>query len=109
MNIEKPTTKTQPARPKSKQSAGYYRVIVRPDTQFTSFRIQDVGQPGGLMRVAGRRSNGSWATQSWLVSKTMAHPDNGILIPDHDDARDLFGQLPHTPKLQSGNIYSAAI
>ncbi|HRH24669.1 MAG TPA: hypothetical protein PK109_03735 [Candidatus Paceibacterota bacterium] len=50
----------------------FYHIEIRPKGQFTSFRTQDVGKKGGLERVAGRRSSGSWATATWLVSKDHA-------------------------------------
>lgn len=48
---------------------------MRPKGDFTSFRVQDVGEKGGLERLAGRRSSGSWDTVSWLISKEDAHVD----------------------------------
>ncbi len=53
----------------------FYRIEVRPKGDFTSFRVQDVGAKGGLERLAGRRSSGSWDTVSWLISKEDAHVD----------------------------------
>lgn len=53
----------------------FYRIQVRPKGDFTSFRVQDVGEKGGLERLAGRRPSGSWDTVSWLVSKEDAHVD----------------------------------
>lgn len=50
----------------------FYRIEVRPKGDFTSFRVQDVGGKGGLERLAGRRSSGSWDTVSWLIEKTDA-------------------------------------
>ncbi|KKW35696.1 hypothetical protein A2852_00360 [Candidatus Adlerbacteria bacterium RIFCSPHIGHO2_01_FULL_54_23] len=40
----------------------FYRIEVRPKGDFFSFRNQDVGKKGGLERLAGRRSSGSWDT-----------------------------------------------
>ena len=62
-------------KPGSTGKGGFYRIEVRPKSKFTSFRVQDVGQKGGLERVAGRRSSGSWGTASWLISKEDAHVD----------------------------------
>src|SRR3989344_6584940 len=58
----------------------FYRIEVRPKSEFTSFRVQDVGEKGGLERLAGRRSSGSWDTATWLVEKKDAHVKNGHLI-----------------------------
>ena len=50
----------------------YYHVEVRPKSQFTTFRTQDVGKKGGIQRVAGKRSSGSWDDQKWLIGKNEA-------------------------------------
>jgi len=44
-------------------------------------RVQNVGPPGGVERVAGRRASGSWITAKWLVEKTQAHVEDGRLVP----------------------------
>jgi len=51
----------------------FYRIVIRPKREFKTFRIQDVGAKGHLERLAGRRSSGSWDTESWLVSKKDAY------------------------------------
>ncbi|MFZ2555822.1 MAG: hypothetical protein WAZ27_00625 [Minisyncoccia bacterium] len=76
----------------------FYRIVVRPKSDFTSFRVQDVGEKGGLERLAGRRSSGSWATVSWLVSKEDAHVKQGHLIITEPKARSVLESL-------SGHIY----
>lgn len=68
----------------------YYRVVVRPKEQFSTFRYHDVGEPGGILRLAGRRSSGSWADQAWLISKEMAHIEGNTLVADHADARKVL-------------------
>jgi len=37
----------------------YYRVTVHPKEDFVTFRTQDIGGPGHIERVAGKRSSGS--------------------------------------------------
>lgn len=59
-------------KPGSTGKGKFYRIMVRPKSEFTSFRVQDVGAKGGLERLAGRRSSGSWDTVSWLVEKKDA-------------------------------------
>jgi len=51
----------------------YYRIVVRPKGDFTTFRYQDVGDKGHIQRLAGKRSSGSWDTQAWLISKGDAY------------------------------------
>jgi hypothetical protein len=85
----------------------YFRIIVRPKREFVTFRSQDVGDRGGLERLAGRRQSGSWATHAWLVSKKDAHIDGTTLVPDSDDARNLFESLRGPIEHRRGNIFSA--
>lgn len=95
------------AKPGSKGSGEYYRIVVRPKEDFVSFRVQDVGDPGGLERVAGHRSSGSWATQAWLVSKEKAHKEGATLIPDDEDAKQLLDSLGSKPVHITGDIFKA--
>lgn len=60
----------------------FYRIEVRPKSEFITFRNQDVGKRGDLERLAGKRSSGSWDTISWLVEKDVAHVSNGRLVID---------------------------
>jgi len=85
----------------------YYRIVVRPKDEFTSFRNQDVGKPGGLERLAGRRSSGSWATHAWLISKKAAHMDGRELVADSDDAKELLAELNSKPVHEKGDIFTA--
>lgn len=72
------------AKPSTGPAARYYRIEVRPARSFSSFRTQDVGDKGGLERVAGHRPSGSWGTQAWLVSRDHAHVNdkNELVIDD---------------------------
>src|SRR5438128_1256435 len=60
----------------------YFHVGVRPKENFVMFRTQDVGDPGHVQRVAGKRQSGSWDTVKWLISKEDAHVEAGKLVPD---------------------------
>jgi hypothetical protein len=80
---------------------------VRPKRQFTTFRTHDVGQKGGLQRVAGKRSSGSWDDQAWLVSKQHAHVEDGALIPDTTGVRDVLETLGSKPVHVSGDRFRA--
>lgn len=83
----------------------FYRIILRPKEQFSSFRIQDVGVPGGLERVAGRRPSGSWDTQAWLVSKDDAHVEGGQLIIDDTKAQSVLHQIEGPLEHVSGDVW----
>jgi hypothetical protein len=98
-------------RGRKKPGAGgegtFYRITVRPKEDFVTFRTQDVGDPGHIERVAGKRPSGSWATQAWLVSKQDAHVEGGKLIPDTADARDLLARLGSEPVRVTGDVFEA--
>jgi hypothetical protein len=85
----------------------YFHIEVRPEGQFTSFRTQDVGQRGGIQRVAGRRGSGSWDDQKWLISKEYAHIEKDRLIPDTEDARKVLEKLSSEPKHIAGDRFRA--
>lgn len=85
----------------------YYHVEVRPKDEFTTFRTQDVGERGHLQRVAGKRSSGSWSTAKWLISKNDAHVEDGKLVPDTKDAKDVLKKLGSKPVHLSGDRFKA--
>src|SRR5215217_6236173 len=60
-------------KPGTTGRGNYYHVEVRPKSEFTTFRTQNVGEHSHLQRVAGKRSSGSWATTTWLIDKEDAH------------------------------------
>jgi hypothetical protein len=95
------------AKPGTLGSGEYFRIVVRPKEQFVTFRYQDVGNPGGLQRLSGQRSSGSWRTQAWLVGKDMAHIEGNTLVADVKDAKDLLAQLSSEPKHEKGDVFTA--
>ncbi len=95
------------ALPGTQGGGEYYRIVVRPKSDFVMFRYHDIGEKGHLQRLAGKRSSGSWATQSWLVGKTDAHVVGGVLVADTKDARDLLMRLGSEPKHEKGDVFSA--
>jgi hypothetical protein len=97
----------QRANPGSTGEGEYYRIVVRPKEQFTTFRTQDVGDKGHILRLAGKRSSGSWDTQVWLVSKDDAHLEGDTLVADTADAKKLLKTLGSTPKHYKGDIFKA--
>lgn len=94
-------------KPGETGQGNYFRIIVRPKEQFMIFRNQDVGKPGGLQRVAGRRKSGSWNTQAWLISKEDAHISGSELIADSKDAENLLKTLGSKPLHKKGDIFTA--
>ena len=95
------------AKPGTKGEGDYFRIVVRPKEEFTTFRYQDVGEKGHIQRLAGKRSSGSWDTQAWLISKDDAHLDGTTLVADTDDARKLIDTLGTKPKHVKGDIFEA--
>lgn len=95
------------AKPGSKGTGNYYRIIVRPKVQFITFRHQDVGERGHLLRLAGKRTSGSWDTHAWLISKKDAELKNDKLVPKSQDAKELLENLGSTPVHENGDIFKA--
>lgn len=93
-------------KPGSGGRGNYYHIEVRDD-DFETFRTQDVGDPGHIQRVAGKRESGSWATVKWLVSKEDAHVEDGKLVPDTKDAKDLIKKLGSKPVHVMGDRFEA--
>jgi hypothetical protein len=95
------------AKPGTKGEGDYFRIVVRPKDEFTTFRYQDVGEKGHIQRLAGKRSSGSWDTHAWLISKDDAHLDGATLVADTDDARKLVEALGTKPKHVKGDVFEA--
>ncbi len=85
--------------PGSTGKGKFYRIEIRPKGQFTTFRLQDVGTKGGLERLTGKRTSGSWDTASWLISKDKAEVVKGHLkITDKKDQsvlKQIKGPIVH--------------
>lgn len=94
-------------KPGTTGEGNYYHVEVRPKDEFTTFRTQDVGDEGHLQRVAGKRSSGSWATVKWLIGKEDAHVEDGKLVGDTRDAKDLLKKLGSEPVRKNGDRFEA--
>ena len=95
------------AKPGTKGEGEYFRIVVRPKGEFTTFRYHDVGEKGHILRLAGKRSSGSWDTQVWLISKEDAHLEGDTLVADTDDARKVIEALATKPRHVKGDIFEA--
>lgn len=105
-------SRSQPAgrsrrRPGTGGGGAYYRIEVRPRSEFVTFRTQDVGRSGHTQRLAGKRSSGSWDTKSWLVRKSDAHVERGRLVIDDADAKKALRQIRGPIEHVRGNIFRA--
>lgn len=94
-------------KPGATGEGDFYHVQVRPRSEFTTFRTQDVGERGGIERVSGKRSSGSWATQKWLIGKEHAHIEDDRLIPDTAQAREVLESLGAEPKRIGADRFEA--
>lgn len=94
-------------KPGSGGQGNYYHVEVRQGDDFETFRTQDVGGPGHLQRVSGKRATGSWATVKWLIGKEDAHVEEGKLVGDTKDAKDLLRKLRTKPVQIRGDRFEA--
>ena len=95
------------AKPGSRSTGRYFHIAVRPAREFVRFRMQDVGKRGGVQRLAGQRTNGSWDTQKWLIEKTDAHIENDQLVADTAEARKVRASLSATPVHVAGDRFKA--
>lgn len=94
-------------KPGATGKGDYFHIEVRDKGKFTTFRTHDVGEPGGIQRVAGKRSNGSWDDQKWLIGKEQAHVEKSKLIPDTEEARAVLEALGSEPVHVGGDRFKA--
>jgi hypothetical protein len=92
------------AKPGATGRGDYYRVVVRPKEDFVIFRYHDVGRPGHLQRLGGKRASGSWADQAWLISKDDAHVEGGRLVGDTAAARKLLRTIGPAERMK-GDVF----
>ena len=80
---------------------------MRSKDEFVTFRYQDLGEKVHILRLAGKRSSGSWDTQAWLISKDDAHIESDTIISDTDDAKSLIETLGSKPTHIEGDVFKA--
>ena len=93
--------------PGSTGKGNYYHIELRSGDDFETFRTQDVGDPGHLQRVGGKRAGGGWSTVKWLVSKEDAHVEDSKLVGDTQEAKDLIRKLRSRPTHIRGDRFQA--
>lgn len=96
------------AKPGTTGEGEFYHIELRPRSDFRTFRTQDVGRKGSIERVAGKRADGTWDTQKWLVAKALAHVRDKRLVPDSQHAVALIGQFRSQPVQVSGDRFKAS-
>lgn len=85
----------------------YYRIVVRPKSEFTTFRTHDIGREGHTQRLAGKRSSGSWATHAWLIHKDDAYVEDAKLKSDKPKTKKVLKRLRGPIKKYRGDIFQA--
>jgi hypothetical protein len=95
------------SHPGEKGTGEYYRIVVRDSEQFKTFRNHDVGDPGGIERIAGQRKDGSWDTQAWLIDKDRAEAVDDTLKAKDQEVQEVLDELGSKPKHYKGDIYKA--
>ena len=106
-NNSKSKTRATRRTPGTGGQGDYYHVEVRPGNDFVTFRTQDVGDPGHVQRVAGKRESGSWATVKWLIGKEDAHISGDSLVGDTREAKEVIKQLGSKPVHKKGDLFEA--
>lgn len=106
-DVQDATEGRKRAKPGTKGEGDYFRIVLRSKEEFTTFRYHDVGEKGHILRLAGKRSSGSWDTQAWLISKGDAHIEGDTLVADIDDAKRLIEDLGSKPKHVKGDVFEA--
>ena len=101
------TSQRRRAKPGARGGGAFFHIVVRPRSEFVTFRTQDVGRKGGIERVAGRTRSGRWLTQKWLISKDFAHRLGRKLVPDSTDSRQLLKKLGAPPRHVTGDRFVA--
>jgi hypothetical protein len=94
-------------KPGTTGKGNFYRIELRPKSQFSSFRVQDVGKKGGLERLAGRRRSGSWDAVSWLVAKNKAQVVGKHLEITGSKEKSVLKQLKGPIVHVKGDIFRA--
>lgn len=94
-------------KPGTGGGGNYYHIAVRPKGEFVTFRTHDVGEPGHIERVAGKRRSGSWDTLKWLISKEDAHVEGGKLIADTAEAEKVLATLGSAPVHVKADMFKA--
>lgn len=95
------------AKPGTRGEGKYYRIVTRPKGQFVTFRTQDVGRPGHVLRLSGKRPSGSWDTQAWLISKEDAHVKGNRIVPETAEAKKVIETLGSAPIHVKADIFKA--
>ncbi|GAB5498687.1 MAG: hypothetical protein PsegKO_09980 [Pseudohongiellaceae bacterium] len=96
------------ATPGTQGEGDYYRIIIRPKSDFSEFRTHDVGRNGHTQRLSGRRKTGSWATHAWLIHKADAYADEqGYLRGKTSGVNKVLKNLRTVPRRMRGDLFKS--
>ncbi len=85
----------------------FFHIEILPTQNYKRFRMQSVGEKVGIESVGGQRTNGEWETIKWIISKDIAHVEDGKLIARNRDAQELFDRIGFVPQHIEGSRYGA--
>lgn len=83
----------------------FFYIEILHSQEYKRFRIQNVSEKTGIERVRGQRANGLWETIKWIISKEIAHAEDGKLVADSEEAQELFDKIGIVPQHIEGNRY----
>ncbi len=73
----------------------YFRIIIRPSSDFIKLRMEASADADVIQQINGKRADGRWNTQSWLIHKSAAHLEADKLVADNQHAKKLLQALDH--------------
>lgn len=101
---------THRARPGAGGTGDFYHIELHPKTEYVTFRTQDVGERGGLERLAGQKPDGSWETAAWLVAKSCAQVNaQGHLVITDEKAQSILNQITEPIVQVKGDIFRSHV
>lgn len=84
---------------------GYLRIITRPRLHFANSCVQDAGDPGSIQRLTDGRQLSANKSQTWLLSKDMAHVERGKIVPDTLEAAELLATFSREPVHRTDDLF----
>lgn len=84
---------------------GYLRIITKPRLHFATSCAQDVGRPGSVQRLTDRRQLSANKSQTWLLSKEIAHVEKGKIVPDTLEAAELLATFSREPVHRTDDLF----
>jgi len=87
------------------KEGSYYRINVRDRDEFIQFKSETPTGNNTIQQINGKRADGIWCTQSWLIKKEAAHIESDKLIADKKAAKKLLQVLDGKIHFVEGDIF----